>query len=81
MDLYQYIPDEVDGDDDWGRRKIQEKLDEIERVVQKNFQGQVPNRHLKTLRKIDKELQKRRNDLNLDIPRKKDWTEGQELLG
>jgi len=87
QEIYIYLPEgtdpenwEEEEDPDWGARKFEEEIQSLEKIVNKKDSGRVYVKHFRKMEKIDRELNKKRADLGLDIPRKESWEEGKELL-
>lgn len=82
QELYIYLPEdsETDEEDEWGAEKFEEEIQNLQKVMNKKNNSRVYEKHFRKLEKIDRELNKKRMELGLDIPRKESWEEGKELL-
>lgn len=80
QELYIYLPEKDPDGKRWGAEKFEEELQDLEKIMAKGNNGKVYVKHFQKLEKIDRQLNKERQKLGLDIPHKKSWEEGRELL-
>lgn len=82
QELWIYLPENVDGDDEWDRSTFEEKLEKMEKHFQRSRPPgeKFPMKVFRRLEKIDRNLNEKRKEMNLDIPTASETEEGTEFF-
>jgi len=82
QELWIYLPEEVDGEDEWDRSDFENKLEKMEKHFQKKRAPgkEFPMKIFRRLEKIDRRLNEKRKEMNLDIPTTSETEKGTEFF-
>jgi len=82
QELWIYLPEEVDGEENWDRKTFSDKLEKMEKHFQRSRPPgeKFPMKVFRRLEEIDRNLNEKRAEMNLDIPTASETDEGTEFF-
>ena len=82
QELWIYLPEDVDGEDEWDRKTFEDKLEKMEKHFQRTRAPgeKFPMKIFRRLEKVDRKLNEKRKEMNLDIPTASETEEGTEFF-